>query len=220
MQANDIRVAAPICTTAEVGTLVGMPTPTVYSWTRPRGHRPALVHSVAGDRRGRPTIPVVGLAEAHVIRYLRATVGIKLSKVTDLVNWLRDEASDPFALASPKLVTDGIDIYIRRDSELERAFDGQRPIKEAIADHLREIDVWPDGYAGGYSPAKLGAGIQIDARFSAGRMSFVRNRVPLFAVAGGLLAGDSPQAVAADYGLTAAEIALVESNLEWIKEAA
>jgi hypothetical protein len=219
MDADDIRASTPICTTAEVATLVGMPTPTVYSWTRKRGHRPALVHTVANDLRGWPTIPVVGLAEAHVIRALRS-MDIRMSKIAEVVNWLRNEANDPFALASPKLVTDGIDLYVQRDADLERAFDGQRPIKETIADHLREIDVWPDGYAGGYSPERLGPAIQIDARFSAGRMSFVRNRVPLFAVAGGLIAGDSPESVAADYGLNPDEIALVERNLDWLKEAA
>lgn len=219
MDADDIRASTPICTTSGVATLIGMPTPTVYSWTRARGRRPALVHTITNDRRGWPTIPVVGLAEAHVIRALRS-MDIRMSKITEVVNWLRNEANDPFALASPRLVTDGIDLYVQRDADLERAFDGQRPIKETIADHLREIDVWPDGYAGGYSPERLGPTIQIDARFSGGRMSFVRNRVPLFAVAGGLVAGDSAESVAADYDLTRDEIALVEQNLDWLKNAA
>ena len=71
MESHDVRFEVPILTPAEVATLVNLPLSTVYSWMRPTRTRPALVHSFPDRMSGRPTIPLIGLSEAFVIRALR-----------------------------------------------------------------------------------------------------------------------------------------------------
>ena len=63
-------------------------------------------------------------------------------------------------------------------------------------------------------------GVTIDPRFNAGRMTFVRNRVPVFAVLGSLAGGDSVDEVMQQYGLTLQEVAAVDEHREWAATAA
>lgn len=51
-------------------------------------------------------------------------------------------------------------------------------------------------------------------------MSFRRNRIPLFAVAGLLSSGEQPAVVALEFGLAAAEVSLVVDHLAWLGQAA
>lgn len=63
-------------------------------------------------------------------------------------------------------------------------------------------------------------GVIIDPRFNAGRMTFFRNKVPVFAVVGSLAGGDSVQEVMEQYGLSAQEVAAVREHREWAAKAA
>jgi uncharacterized protein (DUF433 family) len=60
--------------------------------------------------------------------------------------------------------------------------------------------------------------VTVDPRYNAGQMSFVRNRVPLFAIAGQLAAGEAVPLLMSDFGLTAEEVLDVQKHLEWIKK--
>ena len=73
MEGSDLRASAPICTPAEVATLVRstVPLSTVYSWMKATHTRPALIHNVEPEVRGWPRIPLIGLAEASVLRAMR-----------------------------------------------------------------------------------------------------------------------------------------------------
>lgn len=218
MDANDVRVKSGICTPAGAGAIVGMKESTLRSWTRLRGSRMPLVHVASNERRGWPTIPLIGLIEAHIIHVLRTDVGLRMRTIVDFAERLRSN-NDEFGFASPDLVTDTIDIYRQEDSELERVHDGQHPLSEVVKPFLRPIGLWLDGRPGAFAPPGL-PGLEIDPRFSAGRLSFARNRVPVFAVLGGLSAGESADQLASDYELTRAEVSLVETNVDWLTKVA
>lgn len=216
---TDVREAA-ILTPAEVATLVEMPTPTVYSWLRPSSSREALVHSVPADTKGWPSVPLYGLAEAHTVRSLRK-LHWGMRDVGKYAEYLRSQSGDRFALASPKLVTDGIDAFEDRNGELTRLRDSQIPISEIIRPFLRELVLWDDGRTGGYRPPRLDSDlVELDPRFNGGRMSFVRGRVPLFAVVGSVLGGDTLTEAAEDYRLDRDQVALVERHFKWLEQAA
>lgn len=216
--ADDIRLTSGICTPRQVSSIVGVNQGTLRSWMQANSRRSALVRSAANAHRGWPTIPLVGLVEAHVVHVLRSQIGLKMRKVADYAAYLR--AQDPFAMASPELVTDSIDLYFANAEGLERVHDGQQPLHTVVEPFLRRISLWSDGQPGVFIPEQMeDVGVTIDPRFSAGRMTF-RNRVPLFAVAGALRAGDDVALIAEDFGLSEREVLSVDENIDWIESAA
>lgn len=204
MKEGDPRLR-PILTVAEVAELVQMATPTLYSWLRPAASRPPLIRGVAAvEHRGEPSLSVIGLAEVHTAHALRSHNWT----MPQLIKFARREQQvDPYALATPRLLTDEIDVFVEQDDELSRLWDRQIPFSEVVRPLLRELVPWEDDRTGAYRPAQLQSDlVEIDPRFNSGRMSFRRNRVPLFAVAGALRAGEDAETVA--------------SSLSWLLRAA
>lgn len=93
----------------------------------------------------------------------------------------------------------------------------QHAFVEVLEAHLRPLIFEADDYPVAFEVRIPGAAI--DPRFNAGRMAFVRNRVPVFAVLGSL-AGDSVDEVMQQYGLTVQEVAAVDEHREWAAKAA
>ena len=199
-----------------------MPLDKLYSWLRKQATRPALVHgAVPPERRGWPSLSVVGPAEAHTAHALRTRLGHRWSmhQLLDFAERARKLA--PYPLAVPKLVTDGIDAFVEHDDELSRLYDGQTPLSEIGRPYLTELVPWDDELTGSYRPPELRSDlVEIDPRFNGGRMSFVRNRVPLSVVVGAMSAGDSAADVQSDYRLTDNEVDLVEQHVPWLLQVA
>lgn len=218
---DDVRVSSGIVTPAQVSTLVDMPEVTVRSWMRPRGNRPPLVHSRTPARRGWPSIPLVGLAEVSSLRALRDS-GLSMRTVLDAAAYVRAHWDDPYALANPRLVTDGAEAFLHdtQTDEVYRLRDRQHAFTEILREHLRPLVIGPDDYVQAFHATRLvDADLYLDPRFSAGRLSF-SNRVPVFAVLGALAAGELPESVALDFGLKPSEVRAVEQHSRWLADAA
>lgn len=216
------RFANPILTVPETALLVGMPVVTLQNWAGQRSSRPQMITRVPPLRRGWPSIPLVGLVEASVLRGLWK-LGLPRHEIETVIAHLRDRENSPHPLATQRLVTDGHLAYVLEEMGNETAAfhiaTQQHVILEAVQGHLQRIEFADDGYPMAYHLENL-PGVAIDPRFSGGRMAFTRTRTPLFAVAGSLLAGEERADVQEMYGLTAAEVGVVERNLEWLEEAA
>lgn len=217
MESSDVRASAPICTPMEVAALVGMPLSTVYSWMKPTHTRPALIHNVEPEVRGWPRIPLIGLAEASVLRAMRDRK-MKMPEIAAAVLYLR-ETSGEYALGSPALVHDGVVAMLRRPEGLETLRGGQGVLLETVERRLQPFTLAPDGFVQSYLVPKLD-GVEIDPRFASGRMRFTRTGVPVFAVTGLLEAGDPVEAVADEYELRTAEVELVRQHLPWLSQVA
>lgn len=218
MDVKDVRAAAPICTPAEVASLVGMPLSTVYSWMRPTRTRPALIHNIAPRVRGWPSIPLIGLAEASVLRGLRDG-GMKMAEIAAAVNYLR-ERGGPFALACPGLVHDGVLALIEdTGGGLTTLRTGQGVLVQAVRQQLHPFTLAPDGFVQAFVVPNM-PGVEIDPRFSSGRMRFTRTGVPIFAVTGLLEAGDESETVADEFELRVDEVELVREHLPWLSRVA
>ena len=112
--------------------------------------------------------------------------------------------NDPHALANRRLVTDGAYAYVQEGPrDLYRVRTQQHAFVEVLEEHLRPLVFERDDYPVAF--AVRIPGVVIDPRFNAGRMTFVRNRVPVFAVVGSLRGGDSVDEVMQQYGLTVQE---------------
>lgn len=209
-------MTTPIATRSEVSALVAVPAPRLSAWARKTGSKEPLVHTSHTAYSGRLAYPLVGIAEASTLNALRIA-GLSMQQIRGTADFIRAEHKDPYALASPKFVTDGTDAFVQDHLGLLRMKDRQFAIHETIRDHLRPLVIGKDGFVEAFTVERFRSPVTVDPRFNAGQMSFVRNRVPLFAVAGQLMAGDMPQIVMLDFGLTAEEVSDVQSQLSWIQ---
>lgn len=212
------RFTAAICTVADVARLADMPVTTVQSWAGQRRSRPQLITRISPERRGWPSVPLVGLAEAASLRGMLDFLPRR--EVMDAAEWIVEQYKEAHPLANKRLVTDGFRAYVEEhNSDLYTVQGGQRAIRSSIEEHLRPIEFADDYYPVAFRVQTL-PGVVIDPRFNAGRMSFQRNRVPLYAVAGSLKAGATVEECVTDYHLTVDEVRLVEQQLEWLGTAA
>ena len=220
MEDDDPRLAT-ILTFAQASALTDSNVPTLRRWSRPVKTRDALVTARANLRRGWPTISLIGLAEAATVSHLRG-LGMSMPRVVEFTEFLRERYNERHALAVPRFVTDGSRVYEDLDGDLNDLVTGQGAFYEVLAPFLQELHAWEDGFAGAFRP--VGAlrtdAVEIDPRFNAGRLSFRRNRVPLFAVVGSLDAGDDVATVMRDYRLMADEVGLVERHKSWLRQVA
>jgi uncharacterized protein (DUF433 family) len=196
----------PLFTPKETARHLRIPESTMYYWLSEKAAGIPLVHRVPPEKRGWPSVPFVAVIEAYVLRTLREELRLKKSTVREAAAAIRREFRTPYGLATKKVATDGVDIFIEhaRD-DLARAVDGQVPIKEIIEGDLRYI-TWD---ANGDAPARLRlrqysdiAPVIIDPRFAWGAPVVESNRVPVDTVVNLWRSGESIHVVANEYGLT------------------
>jgi uncharacterized protein (DUF433 family) len=200
------RVGAGLYLPQAAASYLSMPTRTLQSWLNRGQHSVVLVHSVSGVPRNAPSIPFVGLIEAYVLRSLR---GLNLSqrKIDEAATAVREEFGTEYGLATKKIATDGIDIFIEYagPGDLARAHDGQRPIREIIQDYLRYIE-WEDGYEGIASRLRLPqypdfVPVVLDPDYAGGQPILAGSKTPVEAVVNLCKAGETVEVVAEEYGL-------------------
>jgi uncharacterized protein (DUF433 family) len=199
------KKTAALYSTPEAARYLRMSASTLNSWLGPTRHPTVLVHSVADVRRGAPRIPFVGLVEAYVLRSLR---DLKLSTraIEEAAAAVRREFGTDYGLATKKIATDGIDIFIEfaESGDIARAHDGQRPIREIIQDYLRYIE-W-DEYDGVAARLRLpqfpeSAPVVLDPDYAWGQPVLAENKTPLEAIVNLWKAGETMEVVAEEYGL-------------------
>lgn len=133
-------------------------------------------------------------------------LGLSKKKIYDAAAAVRREFNTSYGLATRRIATDGIDIFVSyADNDLVRADDGQVPIRAVIDGHLRYIS-WDEEDG---SPTRLTlqqypdvAPVVIDPRFGWGAPVITTNNVQVDMVVRLWRAGESLDAVAEEYGLT------------------
>lgn len=203
------RFNDPLFTPSEVAHHLAIPKPTIYYWLAEQADGQRLVHKIRPERRGQASVPFVALVEAYVLRSLR-DLGLRKSQIRDAAADVRKEFGTPYALASKRIATDGIDIFVHHaDGDLARVGDCQRPIREVIDRHLKYI-AWSstDDFATTLRLRQYPdiAPVIIDPRFGWGDPVVERNRVPVRAVVDLFSAGESMDTVADEYGLSRSEV--------------
>ena len=211
------RFVTPICTVQNVADIVEMPLDTVKNWAGQRHSRRQMFTRTPQAHRGWPSVPLVGLVEANTLRTLREMLAP--SEVEAAASWIRRRDNAPYALANRRLVTDGAYAYVQENpGELYRVKTQQYAFVEVLERHLRPLIFEQDDYPVAFE-VRI-PGVVIDPRYNAGRMSFKRNRIHVFAVLGSLRGGDSVDEVMQQYGLTLQEVAAVDEHREWAAQAA
>ncbi len=225
MGATIDRFEDPLYTPGEVAGFLGVPPETVRRWTVPttigRGDRPPTrsepVVTAFPASRGHARIPFIGLAEAYVLRAIRAA-GVPMQRIRPALNQLDTEMGLAHALGSQRLFTDGAevlydyarssddDVVAQATSELVVVRSGQRVFADVVADYLRRIE-FADGYAQVVPlPAYPASSIIADPRRGFGQPVFSRSGVRLADVLALFEAGEPLAVVADEFGLTETEI--------------
>lgn len=212
------RFTLPILTVQDVAHLVGMPRDTAIAWAGQRKDRPQLFTRVEPYRRGWPSVPLIGLAEVASLRALKALLPAR--EVPVAARFITEQQKVEHPLAHRHLVTDGATVFLDERGDITRLRDGQGTIAQTFRDFLAPLVYEAgDDYPAAYDVPGM-PGVQIHPLFNAGRMSFRHNRVPLFAVAALLAAGESPVTIRQEFGLGAEELQLVGDHMDWLEQAA
>ncbi len=196
--------STPLLTAREAARHLRMPESTLDNWLAASKAGDPLVHAVAPERRGWPRVPFVGVIEAYVLRSLR-DLGMPLADIRKAGEIVRAEFDDPYALASKRIATDGVAVFVRlADDSLVHARDSQGAIREVLDGYLRYIEWSSDG-----SPKRLRllqypteAEVVIDPRFGWGSPVLDRNKVKVDDIVALWRAGESIKQVADEYDLT------------------
>lgn len=200
------RFRDPLLTPKETARHLRIPESTMYTWLNDRVGDEPLVHGVPPVKRGAPSVPFIAIVETYVLRSLR---DLSLSKqaIRDAARTVRERFDTSYGLATRRIATDGVDIFIHYldSDDIARARDGQQPIREVISGYLKYIH-WDmaDDY-----PRRLrlrqypdSAPVVIDPRFGWGAPVLEATRVPVEAIVGLWQAGESLDTVAEEYGMT------------------
>ncbi|BFU42380.1 DUF433 domain-containing protein [Krasilnikovia sp. MM14-A1004] len=204
------KFTVPLLTPYEAATHLQIPERTMSRWLRPEDGRPPLVHSVRPEKRGWPSVPFIALVEAYVLRALR-DLGLSRRAVGAAAAEIRSEFGTEYGLATRRIATDGIDVFIHYldSDELARAADRQIPIRGVVEDYLKYVSWGNDGFAQRlvlrrYDPAV--AQVVIDPQFAWGAPIVEPAKVPVDAVLGMWRGGETVEVVADEYGLSVEQV--------------
>lgn len=190
----------PILTARETARYLDMPESTLDVWL---AQDEALVHSVRPERRGWPRIPFVGVIEAQVLRGLR-DLRVPMAEIRKAVEIVREEFDDPYALASRRIATDGVNAFVRlADENIIHASTRQFTIREVMDEHLRYIEWDQAGHAQRLRLSRFpeAANVIIDPRFGWGAPVLGASKVRVADLVDLWRAGEPIAGVAREYDL-------------------
>lgn len=218
---QDDRFTRRLYTVAEAARLVGMWPSTLDTWAHGYERRPEgravvkqgpVITSLERGPDGR-SIPFVGLVEATVVQAFRQT-GLPMQRIRRALEVLTEQDELEHALASQQLYSDGAEIlydYARSSHDkqlrlLTVVHSGQRVFHEVISQYLERItfeDTWASELILPVTERRL---LRVVPEVQSGSPLFVSGGAPLAAVRSRLVAGESVDSVAADYGVPPDEI--------------
>jgi uncharacterized protein (DUF433 family) len=203
----------------EAAHYLRIPRTTIRDWVSGRHYR-----STAGVRFSKPIIQVpdptakqlsfMNLVEIHVLDAIRRKHDIPLEKVRTAMNYLSKQFPSRHPLADQEFVTDGLNLFIKKFSQLINiSQEGQLAIQEILQAHLHRIERDIKGIPVRLYPFTRKRHLQeepkavvIDPLISFGRPVLVGTGIPTAVIAERYKAGESMDALAEDYGRQRFEI--------------
>lgn len=224
MPANEGRTAAedirnqPAYGLAEGSRYLKLPSATLRAWAVGRSYPTAR-----GARHFRPLIrparrnPVQlsfwNLIEAHVLRSFRTDHDVSLKALRQALDFAERELRIERLLLRKELCADAGQLFLDRYGELiDLSASGQLVIRRLLEQHLRRVE-WDEWKFPVRLYPFLSAGVQTEARpiaidpaISFGRPVLARLGISTAVLAERVDAGESLEALAADYGLSVPEV--------------
>ncbi len=217
---KDLRSQAAYPLT-EAARYIKLPPATLRTWTFGRpyptaqgsGHfrpiiRPASSHP--------PLLSFWNLIEAHVLRALRTHHGFSVKAVRQAVDYAQRELDIEHLLLRQELCFDAGQLFLDRYGKLiNLSASGQLAIRQVLQAHLKRVNWDADQFPVRLHPfissvpadtAPPAMPIAIDPRISFGRPVVVSRGVSTAEIAARIDAGETVDALAADYDLSPGEI--------------
>jgi uncharacterized protein (DUF433 family) len=220
------RFTTPLYGVGEAAGYLGVPPSTLedwaygYRWRRADGRvavADAVITAVRPVRRYEAALPFIGLAEAYALASFRQA-GVPLQRIRPAIDALRHGLGVEHPLANRRLHADGAEVlydYAQRGDDSPGAIPELVVVRssqlvfgaETAGQYLRWVEFAPDGYAQVIRlPQYRVAEVTVDADHAFGRPRFARGGAGVEDVAGLFLAGEAVETVAAEFGLTRAEV--------------
>jgi uncharacterized protein (DUF433 family) len=224
---GDLRFDVPLYTLTDASRYLVVPRSTIETWAHGYERRPRAKAVVKGqpiisavaqtDRRG-PELPFVGIAEAYVLNAFRRA-GVPMQRIRPSIDWLLNNVG-PHALASRDLYTDGAEVlwnfaqHAGVGSSDDRVVkhlivprSGQYVFKDIVQHYLKQISFDDDKFASSIRLPQYGdANVVLDPNRGYGQPVFDTSGVKVDDALGPLRAGETFEAVALDYGISASEL--------------
>ncbi len=207
---DDPRFNAGLLDMSDAARFLGIPRATFARWARGYARGGPLLHTVDVGRR-QAQVTFIAMAEAHVLEALRQA-GVRPARIRPALNRLSAEFGREYVLVARNLATDGIDVLwdFSRTSEgqgLMEGGTGQMVMREIVEDYLQYLTWAEDGYPRmlqfrSCQPSK----VVMDPYRAFGQPIFESSRARVRDVANMLNAGEDPQVVADEHGVSLDEV--------------
>ncbi len=194
----------------EAALYLRLPRATLKTWVHGRvdqgGHK---VEPVIELPASSGLLSFQNLVEAHVLGAIRRQHGVSLQRVRKTLRFVQRRIQQAHPLVTVEFQTDGVDLFVKELGRLINASgEGQTEIDEAIRKSLARIDRDEAGLASRLFPFVRGTEgepkvILMDPRISFGKPVIIKTGIPASVIVGRYRAGESPEAIARDYGIPA-----------------
>jgi uncharacterized protein (DUF433 family) len=203
---EDPRFGPGLLDMTDAARFLGIPRSTFRRWARGYERGGPLLHiAQVGPQQAQVTF--IAMAEAYVLEALRQA-GVRPARIRPALNQLSAEFGRDYVLVAPNLATDGIDVLwdFSRTSEgqgLMEGHTGQMVMREIVEDYLKYLTWADDGY-----PRMLEfrycqpSEVVMDPYRAFGQPIFEGSRARVRDVANMLNAGEDPQVVADEHGVS------------------
>jgi len=205
----------------EAARYIKVPPATLRAWTLGRPYPTAQGSShfrpiIRPASSRPPLLSFWNLIEAHVLRALRADHGFSVKAVRQAVDYAQRELSIEHLLLREELCFDAGQLFLERYGKLiNLSASGQLAMRQVLQAHLKRVTWDSDQFPIRLHPfvssissetALDSMPIAIDPRISFGRPVMVSRGIATATIAGRIDAGETVDALAADYDLSPAEI--------------
>jgi uncharacterized protein (DUF433 family) len=207
----DPRFDTGLLDVSDAARFLGIPRSTLRRWAQGYAHGGLLLHVVPAAEAREAQVTFIAMAEAHVLEALRRA-GVRPARIRPALTRLAEEFGREYVLVSPSLATDGIDVLwdFSRTSEghgLMEGGTGQLVMREIVEDYLQYLTWADDGYPRMLElrycqPSK----VVIDPYRAFGQPIFEGSRTRVRDVANMLNAGEDPQVVADEHGVSLEDV--------------
>ncbi len=208
----------PAYTLAEAARYLKVAGATLRSWVvgrpYPKGDGVAHFQPLIRPASGQPAmLSFWNLIEAHVLRSLRTDHGVSIKALREAVAYAEKTLKVESLLRSKELRTDAGRVFLDRYGELiDLSASGQLAMRRILDEHLKRVE-WDEWQF----PVRLypfvssemqssERPIAIDAKIAFGRPVVLRMGITTATIAERIDAGEKVAELAADYGLSEAEI--------------
>ena len=206
---------------SEASYMLNLPIATVKAWSFGQNYRggdgrsrrfKAVIHAADSHRK---LLSFANLCELHILTAIRRVHGVRLRKVRDSVEYVRDRLGADRPLIDREFLTNGIDLFVEQASRLLNVSrQGQEALRGEFKDALERIERDREGNPVRLFPysrtsshtAEQPKSIVIDPRLSFGRPVLTGVAVPTEIIFDRFQAGDSLEDMAKDYRVDEKEI--------------